>query len=119
MANIQTAIARMKYWCQDVSLGYNQLVRQAFYDGGSTDCSALVIHVLKEAGFDTGAASYTGNMRSELTKHGWLDLPNDGNPQAGDVLLNDTHHTALFLGDGLLGQASIDERGKAIGGQGG
>ena len=109
----------MNYWCQTVSLGYDQSNRQDFRDGGETDCSALVIHALKEAGFDTGSATYTGNMRSNLTKRGWKVIANNGRPQAGDILLNDVNHVAVYIGGGKLAQASIDERGRITGGRGG
>lgn len=117
--DLQKLINRMIYWCRDVSLGYDQSNRLDFRDGGETDCSALVIHALQEAGFDTGAASYTGNMRTNLVSKGWKVVTNNGNPQDGDILLNDVHHVAVYIGNGQLAQASIDERGKATGGQGG
>lgn len=117
--NIQTFINRMIYWCQTVSLGYDQSNRQDFRDGGETDCSALVLHALREAGFDTGQATYTGNMRSNLTARGWKVVANNGKPQAGDILLNDVNHVAVYIGNGKLAQASIDERGRISGGQGG
>lgn len=119
MGNVQTLINRMIYWCRDVSLGYDQSNRLDFRDGGETDCSALVIHALQEAGFATGGASYTGNMRSALTGNGWKVVANNGNPQAGDILLNDVHHVAVYIGNGQLAQASIDENGHATGGKGG
>lgn len=109
----------MIYWCQTVSLGYDQSNRLDFRDGGETDCSALVIHALQEAGFSTGSASYTGNMRSNLTARGWKVMTNNGAPQAGDILLNDNNHVAVYIGGGKLAQASIDERGKITGGKGG
>lgn len=117
--SIKKFIERMNYWCQTVSLGYDQSNRRDFRDGGETDCSALVIHALKEAGFDTGSATYTGNMRSNLTKRGWKVIANNGRPQAGDILLNDVNHVAVYIGGGKLAQASIDERGRITGGRGG
>ena len=74
-----------------------------------------MIHCLKEAGFDTGNATYTGNLSDNLTRRGWIRLPANGNPQAGDILLNDVHHVAVYLGGGKLAQASISERGTAYG----
>ncbi|MFR3684348.1 MAG: peptidoglycan amidohydrolase family protein [Enterococcus sp.] len=117
--NIQYFCDRMIYWCVTVSLGYDQSNRLDFREGGETDCSALVLHALREAGFDTGQATYTGNMRSNLTKRGWKVVPNNGAPQAGDILLNDVNHVAAYIGGGKLAQASIDERGKISGGKGG
>lgn len=117
--SVQKLIDRMKYWCTDVSLGYDQSNRQDFRDGGETDCSALVIHCLKEAGFETGSASYTGNMRSNLTARGWKVVAVNGSPKAGDILLNDRDHVAVYIGGGKLAQASIDENGRITGGKGG
>lgn len=41
---------------------------------GICGCSSLVIHGLQEAGFDTGGAFYTGNLRGWLTARGWVRL---------------------------------------------
>lgn len=117
--SVQKFIDRMIYWCQTVSLGYDQSNRQDFRDGGETDCSALVLYALREAGFDTGTATYTGNMRSNLTARGWKVVAVNGSPKAGDILLNDVHHVAAYIGGGKLAQASIDENGRATGGKGG
>lgn len=118
MPNLNYAVERMRYWCTQGNLGYDQYNRQDIRYGGECDCSSLVIHVLKEAGFDTGAATYTGNMRSNLVARGWKVCPVNGNPQKGDILLNDGSHVAMWLGD-CLAQASIDERGRISGGQSG
>ncbi|MFY1069175.1 NlpC/P60 family protein [Enterococcus sp. AD013-P3] len=117
--SIQKLIDRMIYWCETVSLGYDQSNRLDFRDGGETDCSALVIYALNEAGFETGSASYTGNMRVNLTARGWKVVAVNGNPQPGDILLNDVNHVAVYIGGGKLAQASIDENGRITGGQGG
>ena len=117
--SISKFIERMNYWCVTVSLGYDQSNRLDFRDGGETDCSALVLHALREAGFDTGSATYTGNMRSNLSARGWLVLSNNGSPQPGDILLNDINHVAVYIGNGKLAQASIDENGRITGGRGG
>lgn len=115
----------MRKACEDWSLGYDQSQRWNIYDGGECDCSSLVIWALKQAGFDTGSASYTGDMSSNLTKRGWTRIPYKGLYQvkAGDILLNDQYHTAAVIsGSGAtakLAQASIDERGRATGGSAG
>jgi hypothetical protein len=70
-----------------------------------------------QGGAPPGSATYTGNMRSELTQHGWAIKQNDGHPQAGDILLNDRDHTAVSLGSNVLAQASINEEGGITGGQ--
>ena len=123
MGNLNTAVARMRYWCSEANLGYDQSQRWNIVPGGEADCSSLVIHVLREAGFDTGGATYTGNMRANLTARGWMVVAtypqSAAGLQAGDVLLNDSNHVAMYLGGGYLGQASIDERGWAAGGRSG
>ena len=120
MPSIQKFVARMRYWCDEANLGYDQSNREDFEVGGETDCSALVIHCLQEAGFDTGEATYTGNMSDELCARGWERVSNDGNPQFGDILLNDSHHVAVYVGGGLLSQASHGEPGHRVrGGQSG
>lgn len=119
MASVGTLINRMRYWCAVANLGYSQSDRWNFNaSAGNCDCSSLVIHCLKEAGFDTGNATYTGNLSDNLTRRGWKRLPANGNPQAGDILLNDVHHVAVYLGGGKLAQASISERGTAYGSAG-
>jgi phage-related minor tail protein len=79
----------------DDSHGYSQSNRW----GPDYDCSSSIITALRWAGFDTGNASYTGNMSSELTKHGWKRLPYK-NPKKGDILLNDATHVEMSLGNG-------------------
>lgn len=119
MASVQTLIDRMIYWCRDANMGYSQYDRWNFTPaGGNCDCSSLVIHCLQEAGFDTGGATYTGNMWMNLAARGWSRLPADGRPQAGDILLNDANHVAVYLGGGLLAQASISEYNSIAGNPG-
>lgn len=79
----------------DDSHGYSQANRW----GPDYDCSSSIITALKWAGFDTGNASTTFNMSGELTKHGWERLPYN-NPKRGDILLNDSKHVEMSLGDG-------------------
>lgn len=108
----------MRVACEDWSLGYDQDNRWDIRDGGECDCSSLVIWALKAAGFDTGPASYTGDMSAALTARGWKRLPfSIASVKAGDILLNDEKHVcAVISGSGAsatIAQASIDERGQA------
>lgn len=124
MPSISKAIAAIDKACRVWSVGYDQGNRWDIRNGGETDCSALVIWALKQGGFDTGSATYTGNLSYNLTRRGWLRLPaNLGVLQPGDILLNDTHHVCMVIsGHGhsaIIAQASIDERGKASGGRAG
>lgn len=114
----------MRKACEDWSLGYDQSQRWNVYDGGECDCSSLVIWALRQAGFDTGSASYTGDLSCNLTMRGWQRLPFDiDSVRAGDILLNDKYHVcAVISGSGrtaTIAQASIDERGRAAGGASG
>lgn len=108
-----------RYWCDKGNLGYDQSNRYDIRYGGETDCSWLVIWLCQQAGYNTGDASYTGDMLENFVANGWHELPNDGNPKKGYILLNIEHHTALYVGDGLMCQASIDENGNISGGASG
>ena len=116
--NLHVFISQMRFWSnlEDPGVGYNQANRWNLKNGGSVDCSSFVLSCLKIAGFKIGGATFTGNMRAELKKHGWAVEPNNGKPMAGDILLNDSDHTAVYLGRGLLAQASINEKGGITGG---
>lgn len=116
MGNIDYSVRRMIYWCEEVSLGYSQgSNRWDIRPGGSADCSSLVITVLREGGFATGSASWTGNMSSELRARGWVRVPVSQRGY-GDVLLK-PGHTALHLGGGKIGEAAINEFGGILGGR--
>lgn len=116
MGSVDYFCERMRYWCEDANLGYSQTDRWNFNaNGGNCDCSSLVIYCLREAGFDTGAATYTGNLSSELCARGWRRVANDGLALRGDILLNDARHTATYLGNGLIAQASSSESGSISG----
>lgn len=124
MPSISKAIAAMDKACRVWSLGYDQGNRWDIRNGGECDCSSLVIWALKQGGFDTGDATYTGNLSANLTKRGWKRLPPDlSTLQPGDILLNDMHHVCMVVRghgrDAIIAQASIDERGRASGGRGG
>lgn len=124
MPDLNKAIEAMDRACRVWSMGYDQANRWDIRDGGETDCSALVIWALKQGGFDTGLASYTGNLSAALTKRGWKRLPADlSTARPGDILLNDTHHVCMVIAgygrSATIAQASIDERGRASGGRSG
>lgn len=121
MASIKKAIEFMRVACDEWSLGYDQYQRWNVWNGGECDCSSLVITALRKAGFDTGSASYTGDMSSNLTRRGWKRMAfRLADVRPGDILLNDTHHVCMVIsGNGSearIAQASIDERGRATGG---
>lgn len=126
MGNKQKFIDRMLYWCNEGNLGYDQSNRWDIRYGGECDCSSLVYWCLWEAGYWEKPSNpyshtlYTGTLQRDLLAMGFTKLPNNGSPQPGDVLLNDSRHVAVCTGwNKQLSMASIDERGKASGGQSG
>lgn len=111
MGDLSKFVARMRYWCDEANLGYSQPKRWNIVPGGSADCSSLVIHSLREAGFNTGDATYTGNMRAALVANGWRVIEPNGAPWVGDILLSDGYHVAACVAPGLISEAAIDENG--------
>jgi molybdopterin converting factor small subunit len=104
------------------SHGYDQ--RYRWGEKGDYDCSAAVITAWQNAGVPVkgNGATYTGNMLAAFLKSGFRDVTSLVNRATGagmdrgDVLLNSTHHTAMYCGNGKLVQASINEKGTAVGG---
>lgn len=100
----------------DNSHGYDQSGRW----GPDYDCSSLVITAFKKAGLPL-TSTYTGNMRSDFFNNGFaiasVNLATGEGLKVGDVLLNEVHHTALYIGNGKIVQASINEKGGITGGQ--
>lgn len=131
MSRLSSFIERAYYWCQGVSLGYDQSNRWDFRDGGACDCSSLAYECLWYAGYLARPEGnpydytlYTGTIRGDLVNAGWSVLPADiGIAQPGDVLLNDGMHVAMVVDgygyDAWVAQASIDENGNIMGGMGG
>lgn len=84
------------------------------------DCSSFAISSYKQAGVNTGNATYTGNM-SDLLNHGFTDVTkrvnlNTANGlQPGDILWwhkgGTDGHTALYIGNGQIAHA----RGQSYG----
>lgn len=105
----------------DNSHGYDQIHRWLNPD---VDCSSLVILSYENAGVPVkskGGATYTGNMKNAFVKCGFEAIPykKPMGLMKGDVILNEKHHTCLYIGGGKIVQASINEKGKATGGKGG
>lgn len=123
MSKTENAIAWMERTAADNSHGYDQHYRWG--QKGDFDCSAAVITAWQQAGVkvrDAGA-TYTGNMLSVFLKCGFVDVTSSVNLatgaglKRGDVLLNTSHHTAMYCGGGREVEASINEKGTATGGK--
>lgn len=97
------------------------------YDQGSRwspdyDCSSLVISAWKQAGVNL-TCTYTGNMYSNMVNKGFSDITSQVNLATGsglargDVLLNVASHTAMYIGNGQICEATGNENGGITGGQ--
>ena len=123
MTKSEKAIQQMETWAQDDSHGYDQTYRWGQY--GDYDCSASVIQAWENAGVPvkSNGASYTGNMYQVFLRCGFKDVSSQVNfntstgMKRGDVLLNAKNHTAMYCGNFLEVEASINEAGGVTGGQ--
>ena len=119
MTVINNATAWAVNIANDNSHGYDQIGRW----GPDYDCSSLVISAYEQAGVKVkeAGATYTGNMRNAFVKCGFEAIPYKKGMTLykGDVLLNEKHHTALYIGDGQIVQASSNEKGGIYNGKDG
>ena len=117
MKEIEKAVAWAAAIANDDSHGYDQGSRW----GPDYDCSSLVISAWKQAGVPL-QCTYTGNMRQDMLARGFTDvtaqinLPTGAGLMAGDVLLHETQHTALYIGNGRIVNAGGNEHGGVTGG---
>ena len=118
---IEKAITWATRIANDASHGYDQTNRW----GPDYDCSSFLITAWDQAGvpLKKAGATYTGNMRQAMLKNGFRDVTStvDFSTGAGlcrgDILLNEQHHVAMYIGNGKIVHASINERGTATGGK--
>ena len=124
MKRVEKAVRFMIDIAQDSSHGYDQ--NQRWGERGDYDCSSLTITAFEKAGFPVKSkygATYTGNMKYAFINCGFKDVRNAVNISTGaglvrgDILLNEIHHVAVYIGNGLIVQASINELGRATGGR--
>lgn len=123
MSKTEKATKQMESWAQDSSHGYDQDYRWG--EKGDFDCSSAVIQAWQNAGVPvkTKGATYTGDMKAVFLSCGFKDVTSKVNRSTGsgllrgDVLLNETHHVAMYCGNGKEVEASINEKGTAHGGQ--
>lgn len=107
-------------WAQKIAGSSAHGYDQANRNGPDYDCSSLISHALKQAGFNVNVFS-TVNEPDELTKAGFK-LVDGANFQTGDglkpgdILLKDGH-TEFYTGNGQTVGAHYNESGGIRGGQ--
>lgn len=114
MSVIEEACNYMIDLATDNSHGYSQYNRWL----PDVDCSSSIILAFdKQTGVKKAGATYTGNMRSAFVKCGFEAIPYKKGMTLirGDVLLNEKHHTCLYLGNKKIVQASCSETGGITG----
>lgn len=122
LSKIESALDWMITHANDSKYGYDQ--RYRWGERGDYDCSSAVISAWEYAGVPvkTCGATYTGNLRHVFLKCGFKDVTKSVNfynrygLKRGDVLLAKGHHVAMYCGSGYEVEASINEKGKAVGG---
>lgn len=93
-------------------------------DGPDYDCSSLISWAYYNAGINTrpGSTPTTSGMYSVFKAAGFQDVTGQADLGAGsglirgDVLLTPGSHTAMYVGEGQLVEASINELGGTHGG---
>ena len=129
LAEVRACIATLAYKAAlNDNIGYDQNQRDSYgvalakadYDPSKittpveSDCSKGVIDNVKATGYILGMpelqrleATYTGNMRAGMSKAGFIVLTESkyltsgDYLMAGDIVLNDAHHTATVVTNGV------------------
>lgn len=128
MTKTEKAIQWMEATARNNTHGYDQTFRWG--EKGDYDCSSAVYTAWVNAGipvkdysFKTYGCAYTGVMKPVFTHFEFKDVTSKVNLatgaglQRGDILLNEKHHVAMYCGNGLEVEASINENGRATGGK--
>ena len=112
MSKTAKFIAEAKRIANDNSHGYSQLDRWNI----DYDCSSLMYICGYAAGYNLpkSGTRYTGTMIQHFSACGFRVDAFDGNLsdlEPGDILLNTQYHTAVYIGNGQIVEASQSETG--------
>lgn len=104
MGKIQKMIDYAVKIANDDSHGYSQ-ARRFPSQGTDFDCSSLMYESAHQAGYSvpTSGARYTGTMVEHFKKAGFSVVEFDGDLDdldPGDILVNVTYHTEMYIGNG-------------------
>ncbi len=120
MSVIEQAVNFAIEIARDDSHGYSQDANKRFA-GTDYDCSSLVISAYRIAGLPL-KSTYTGDMLGDFLNNGFekvvINMATGEGLQRGDVLLNIRKHTALYIGDGQIVNATGSENGGKYGKEG-
>lgn len=101
----------------DDTHGYDQANRQ----GPDYDCSSLCINAYQQAGINVkgAGASYTGNMKDAFVSCGFdaISYSSGMTLLKGDIILNESDHVVIYIGNNQVVNASINELGTTTGGE--
>ena len=114
---VQSAIDYAVNIANDDSHGYSQDAKKR-WGTPDFDCSSLVISAYKSAGLPL-KSTFTGDMLEDFLNNGFMKVNiNTATGEGllpGDVLLNVAKHTALYIGDGKIVNATGSENGGKYG----
>lgn len=108
-APIPNAVENAVLWAintaNDDSHGYSQANR---WGNPDYDCASFVISAFRSVGFKLSSAVHCGNMKQAFIDEGFewipksqIDLSTSKNLKRGDILLNTTSHTEIYIGNNM------------------
>lgn len=99
-------VKRALDWALEIAADDTHGYSQANRWGPDFDCSSFIINAYEQAGLKVkeAGASFTGNMKAAFKKRGFEVLPDlpVSKLMPGDVLLNESYHTVMYIGDGKV-----------------